>query len=144
MTAIQTIAEINTSNFIVSWLWISMINCSTSSPKNCNCHEFLSSSYSEVTRCENLKTNLTSYERFNSYSGDYEHHQLQTVWEPIGRWLSPVRSCYKATTTDEMTVDTSVCVIVKCKVWARKVSRSPINRVISPKTVYSYSNTWQY
>lgn len=70
-TAIQIFAENKTSNFIISWLWTSMTNCPTSNLKNITFMSFRLSTYSEVTRYENLKTNLTSYERFNSYSGDW-------------------------------------------------------------------------
>jgi hypothetical protein len=40
---------------------------------------------------------------------------------------------------EDVTVDTSMCVIVKCKEQSRAVSKSPINPVISPKPVNSHT-----
>jgi hypothetical protein len=43
--------------------------------------------------------------------------------------------------SEDVTVDTSVCVIVNCKVQSRAVSKCAINPVINPKPICNHSIT---
>jgi hypothetical protein len=63
------------------------------------------------------------------------------VREPSGRGTSAVGSRYRETANEDVTMDTSVCVIVTCNVYTFAVSKSPspINPIINPKPVYSHS-----
>jgi hypothetical protein len=61
------------------------------------------------------------------------------VLEPRGRRTSPIGSSYRATVSEDVTVDTSVYVIVNCKVQSCAVSKSPINSIINTKTLYSHT-----
>jgi hypothetical protein len=56
--------------------------------------------------------------------------------------MSAVGSRYRATASEEMSVDASVCVcvIINCKTWSRAVSKSPINLIINPNPVYILSS----
>jgi hypothetical protein len=69
----------------------------------------------------------------------------ETVRRPRRRGTSTVGSRYQATAVKTWLwtlVCVCVAVIVKCKVYSRAVSKSPINHVINPKPVYSHSITW--
>jgi hypothetical protein len=47
--------------------------------------------------------------------------------------------------SEDVTVDTSVCVIVSCKVLSRAVSKCAINKVINPTSICSHiPHMWQY
>jgi hypothetical protein len=60
--------------------------------------------------------------------------------EPRRSETSAVESRYRATASEGVTVDTSlcVCVIVNYTVKSRAVSKSQMNLVINPKLVYNY------
>jgi hypothetical protein len=62
----------------------------------------------------------------------------RTVWKPGGRGTSAVERRYQATAV-KTHVDTSVRVTVNCKVWSDAVSKSPINPIINPKSIYIHS-----
>jgi hypothetical protein len=53
--------------------------------------------------------------------------------------MSAIGSRYRAMDSEDVTMDTSVWVIVNCKVWSCAVSKSPVNPVINPKSVYSHA-----
>jgi hypothetical protein len=63
---------------------------------------------------------------------------MHTVREPGVTGTSVAESRYRAAASEGVNVDTSVCVIAKCKVYSRAVSESPINPIINPKPVYSF------
>jgi hypothetical protein len=55
-----------------------------------------------------------------------------------------IGSRYRATASEDVTVNTSVlcvcvCVIMNCKVLSRAVPKRPINPIINPKPVYSHT-----
>jgi hypothetical protein len=55
------------------------------------------------------------------------------VREPTGKGTSAVGNRYQATASEDVTVDTSVCVTMNCE-----VSRSPKNVIINSKPVCSH------
>jgi hypothetical protein len=67
------------------------------------------------------------------------------ISESRGRGTSAVGSRYRATTSQDVTVDTSVCLTAICTVLSRAVSKSPINSIINPNPrLQSHSFAWQY
>jgi hypothetical protein len=50
-----------------------------------------------------------------------------------------IGSCYQARASEDVTVDTSVCLIVNCKVWSCAVRKSPINPINNSKPIYSHA-----
>jgi hypothetical protein len=51
--------------------------------------------------------------------------------------MPAVGSCYQAVAIEDVTVDTSLCVIVNSKVGTHAVSKSPINLVTNPNSIYN-------
>jgi hypothetical protein len=68
----------------------------------------------------------------------------ETVREPRGRGTSSVGSRYRATASEDMTVNTSVCVTVNCKLWLPVVLKCAVNSITNPNPVYSHSYKLQY
>jgi hypothetical protein len=59
--------------------------------------------------------------------------------------MSAVGSRYRATATENLTVDSGVyALIVNCEVLSRAVSNTILNPITDPNSVYRHPYTWQY